>query len=101
MPFTLLNYIDNEKKLSLKAGGPGSGRHPGGGAQRWAGSGKIFNGYHHHTVGEDRPYHILQGAGPHGGQWAAYEANRSGGSRELAVFNSKEEAEDHAHASQP
>jgi hypothetical protein len=84
----------------IKAGGPGSGPHPGGGAQQYAGSGKMFTGYHHHTEGEDRPYHILQGAGKNGGQWAAYEAHKSGGSRELAIFNSQQEASEHVHHSQ-
>ena len=61
---------------------------------------KSFTGYHHSTVGESRPYHILEGFGKNGGQWAAREAKASRGSRELAVFNSRKEAEAHAHASQ-
>lgn len=86
-----------------REGGPGSGPHKGEsvGVQSYSGAGKLFHGYRSHTVGEDRPYHILEGAGKNGGQWAAYEAKKSGGSRELAVFNSRAEAEDHAEASQP
>lgn len=78
----------------VNAGGPGSGRKPG------FASGEQFYGYRHHTTGESRPYHIWQGAGPNGGQWAAQEARRSGGTREFKVFNSMKEADEHAHLSQ-
>ena len=77
------------------------GRGKVGGSAKWKGKGRTFYGYRIATINEGRRYHILEGAGPHGGRWAAYEARPSGGSRELAVFNSRAEAEDHAYASQP
>lgn len=91
-----------ESYKRIKAGGPGSGRHAGDGSYgTYKGSGKTFVGYHHHTEDEDgpHPYNIIEGAGPNGGQWAAHEAYRSGGGRELAVFDSQKEAVEHSHNS--
>lgn len=59
-----------------------------------------FYGIRDSTVGHERPYHVLEGVGPHAGKWAAYEAKQRGGGQELAVYNSREEAEEHAHQSQ-
>jgi len=91
----------NAKKTEVKAGGPGSGRRPafGGSASKYTGSGRTFYGYPHHTVGEMRPYHILEGSGPNGGEWAAHEAGK-GGNKELAIYDSEDEAVDHALHSQ-
>jgi len=58
-----------------------------------------FTGYRVATLGESRPYHLIEGIGPHGGNWAAKEAT---GSRrgEMKVFNSRKEAEEHIRHSQ-
>ena len=84
-------HLDKLDATEVRAGGPGSGRRPGGEAGYWQ---------HHSTVGENRRYHIYQGAGPRGGQWMAKEARKSGGTRERVVFNSKNEALEHVHHSQ-
>jgi hypothetical protein len=51
-------------------------------------------------AGGERPYKILQGGGLDKDLWAAYESTIVG-QRELAVYKTREEAEDHARASQP
>jgi len=81
-----LTTLNVKKKLT--AGGPGSGRRPGGG----------FTGYHVGTFGENRSYHLFQGAGRNGGQWQAKEADSS--RPEYKNFDSRAEAEDHIKNSQ-
>lgn len=62
-------------------------------------AGTRFIGYRVAKLGDIHPYHILEGAGPWGGEWAAYEARGPRSQREFVKFGTRAEAEEHVHLS--
>lgn len=57
--------------------------------------------WHHSIEGDARKYHIYEGAGTQGGKWMVKESGGAVNNRDIKIFNSLKEAQDHVHASQP